>query len=418
MLHKDYLEYLKLPVTQRQNLQGTNCPLYHWTIRSTAKSRASSNSIVVSFQTQGLILEPPKEERQGTTPLDSSAAKQKFQIPASTHRFHLIAEQDLGTIPDKDDIGPTTNLSNNAGKQVSAWIRACNHTHSNCTNVSKAAWVPKRLLDLQFGDLTSIRLVNTSEEGIMASYATLSHCWGPKTKENEFITTLGETENLYMTKGIKVSALSTNFQQAIAVARFIGVRYIWIDSLCIIQGEHSDFHTEGQVMHKVYRNSYCNIAAADSKDSRGGLFRGRDPADILPGKYQGDGSSAMFGTKVWRIVPENLWEAKLLGSSIYTRGWVFQGKESPTDKCVSTDDVQNVCSHLGSCISHETRSSGIVGRCRRVKDYQMDCHYPWMTLLPRIDTGEVVCKSLLRLLMRLYLVPMTTLWKASGHLQC
>jgi hypothetical protein len=34
----------------------------------------------------------------------------------------------------------------------------------------------------------------------------------------------------------------------------------------------------------------------------------------------------MFGTKTWRIVPEDLWEEELLGSSIYTRGWVFQGK--------------------------------------------------------------------------------------------
>lgn len=324
ILHKDYL---KLSPTDRQKLQGAECPLFHWTIRSTAKSRASSNSIVISFQTQGHELEYPREDQQKAIPPTSNTTRKTFRVPASTHRFHLIAEQDLGPIPDKDDIGSSTDLSSNAGKQVSAWMRACNHSHSSCSNVSKSIWVPKRLLDLQFSNLRSVRLVNTSTEGIMAPYATLSHCWGPKTAENDFLTTLGETENLYMTTGIPVSALSTNFQQAIAVARFIGVRYIWIDSLCIIQGEHSDFHTEGQVMHKVYRHSYCNIAAADSRDSRGGLFRGRDAADILPGRYQGDGSSAVFGGRTWRIVAENLWEAKLLGSSIYTRGWVFQGKK-------------------------------------------------------------------------------------------
>ncbi|KAH7408227.1 heterokaryon incompatibility protein-domain-containing protein [Phaeosphaeria sp. MPI-PUGE-AT-0046c] len=321
ILHRDHL---KLSREDRQSFQGTECLLFHWTIRSTTKSRASSNSIVVSFQTQGLLVEYAKEDQQKATLHATNAGKQKLQIPASTHRFHLIAEHDLGLIPDKDDVGSTTNLASNAGKQVSAWIRACDHTHASCNNVTKPTWVPKRLLDLRFGNLSSVRLVNTSDEGIISPYATLSHCWGPKTKENEFITTQGETEKVYMTNGIKLSALSTNFQQAISVARFIGVRYIWIDSLCIIQGPASDFLTEGQVMHKVYRNSYCNIAAADSKDSRGGLFRGRDPADILPGKYQGDGSSALFGTKIWRIVSENLWEARLLGSSIYTRGWVFQ----------------------------------------------------------------------------------------------
>lgn len=78
-------------------------------------------------------------------------------------------------------------------------------------------------------------------------------------------------------------------------------------------------------MHKVYRNSYCNLAAAGSKDSQGGLFRDREPSDVLPGRYKGDGSSSIFGTTGWRIFPENLWQAELLGTSIYKRGGVFQG---------------------------------------------------------------------------------------------
>jgi hypothetical protein len=79
-------------------------------------------------------------------------------------------------------------------------------------------------------------------------------------------------------------------------------------------------------MHKVYRNSYCNFAAADSIDSRGGLFRKRDPGQVLAGRYKGDGSSAIFRATTWRIMPEDLWETELLDTSIYTRGWVFQGK--------------------------------------------------------------------------------------------
>jgi hypothetical protein len=324
-----YKEFLALPVLDRKKVPESASPVFHWTIRSTAKSRESSNSIVISFQSP---LPEPNYKAESTqqglelSRTNSNSFNSKDRRPI--RRFHLIAENDMGQIPDRDDLGPTTDPSSTAGKQITQWIQDCDHNHSHCLKATNTTWVPTRLLDLHHGDLSSVRLVKTAAEGITGPYITLSHCWGPRTKENEFLTTQGETEKEYMTTGVKISALSTNFQQAIGVAKFIGVRYIWIDSLCIIQGEHSDFPIEGSLMHKVYRNSYCNIAAADSEDSRGGIFRGRNPADILPGKYEGDGGSAMFGTKAWRIVPEDLWEEELLGSSIYTRGWVFQGKSS------------------------------------------------------------------------------------------
>jgi hypothetical protein len=322
-----YRKFLSLSTRDRENFKDNESPVFHWTFRSTAKSRESSNSIVISFQSSIPETKQTTEKGQHASTIsridtDNSAPQNRHPI----RRFHLIVENDLGQVPDRDELGPTTDPSSNAGKQISNWIHECDHNHSNCLKVTQTTWVPTRLLDLHYGDLSSVRLVKTADEGVTGPYITLSHCWGPRTKENEFLTTQGETEKKYMTQGIEISALSTNFQQAISVAKFIGIRYIWIDSLCIIQGEHSDFKSEGMLMHKVYRNSYCNIAAADSEDSRGGIFRPRNPADILPGKYEGDGSSAMFGTKTWRIVPEDLWEAELLESSIYTRGWVFQGK--------------------------------------------------------------------------------------------
>jgi hypothetical protein len=323
-----YRDFLEMSMAKQEVLRDTKGPLFRWTIRSTAKSRESTNSIVVTFQAlekETVHADEDRPQEQATTEFKS--ANIASQAKPTTQRFHLIAENVLGHLPDRDELGPNTNPSREAGIQVSKWIRECDHNHSSCNNVAKSTWVPTRLLDLQFGDLSAVRLIKTEDEGTRGPYVTLSHCWGPKTKENEFLTTQGETEKIYMSRGIKVSELSVNFQQAISVARVIGVRYIWIDSLCIIQGTHSDFHKEGQLMHKVYRYSYCNIAAADSVDSRGGLFRPRDPSSILPGRYQGNGSSTMFGAKPWRIVPEDLWQANLLESSIYTRGWVFQGEQ-------------------------------------------------------------------------------------------
>jgi hypothetical protein len=79
-------------------------------------------------------------------------------------------------------------------------------------------------------------------------------------------------------------------------------------------------------MHKVYRNSFCNIVAADSWDGLGGLFRERQAYAVLPASFVSSVESDVFGREAWRVVPEDLWEAQLLGSPVYTRAWVFQGK--------------------------------------------------------------------------------------------
>jgi len=130
----------------------------------------------------------------------------------------------------------------------------------------------------------------------------------------------------FMNEGVALEELSLNHQHAIAVARFLDVDYLWIDSLCIVQGEDGDFDIERDLMHQVYRNSHCNIAAADSRDGRGGLFRQREGNQVLPARYVASGESAMFGRKAWRILPEDLWDAQLLDTVLYTRAWVFQGK--------------------------------------------------------------------------------------------
>jgi hypothetical protein len=229
-----FKDYLKMTDMARAKLQDIDSPVYDWTIRTTAKSRESKNSIVVAFHisssiktadtnVDGIALanhNPMTEERS-----TGSISRQ------SPIRFHFVSNDDLGEMPTKDDIGPTTDPSSKGvGKQIVKWIRDCNQNHAKCIKAAKTTWVPTRLLDLQFGDGSSVRLIKTREEGTKGPYVTLSHCWGPNKDYKIFLVTLGETEELYKTKGVKLSALSINFQQAISVARHIGMRYMWIDS--------------------------------------------------------------------------------------------------------------------------------------------------------------------------------------------
>jgi hypothetical protein len=172
----------------------------------------------------------------------------------------------------------------------------------------------------QKGD-TFVRIVETKKQkDIKGPYTTLSHNWGPWIR-----TTLNPVnkENL-LREGVALDELCYNFRQAIAVTQLLGIEYIWIDSLCIVQGPDGDFNVEGDLMHKVYRFSFCNIAATDSDET--GFFHERKALQVLPARYTPSPESALYKRGTWRLVPEDMWDSELLGSFIYTRGWVFQGK--------------------------------------------------------------------------------------------
>jgi hypothetical protein len=90
---------------------------------------------------------------------------------------------------------------------------------------------PKRVLDLlsDKANLTAdVRLCETQDQ--RSRYSCLSHCWG----QSRHLTTL--TSNIdHFKEGISWSQLPPTFQDAIIFARKFGFRYIWIDSLCIVQ---------------------------------------------------------------------------------------------------------------------------------------------------------------------------------------
>ncbi|KAK3370678.1 heterokaryon incompatibility protein-domain-containing protein [Podospora didyma] len=132
-----------------------------------------------------------------------------------------------------------------------------------------------------------------------------------------------ENKGQLMKVGIDDSDLQSNFRDVIEVTRRLGIRYIWIDSLCIIQ-DNKEFAIEGLYMHDVYRNSFCTIAAAASDGPSGGLFRAGPERKFSPGVVKGHGGLSILRSRSSYILPNNIWTSQLLTSILYTRGWVFQ----------------------------------------------------------------------------------------------
>ena len=122
------------------------------------------------------------------------------------------------------------------------------------------------MLDLTSPDSTT-KLIETSVATPKGPYVTLSHCWG-----TEGVILKTTKSNLEAFKHQLPDTLPKTFSHAIAATRKLGVGYLWIDSLCIIQDDRGDWELESAQMHQVYQNALCNLAATSSSDGQGGLF--------------------------------------------------------------------------------------------------------------------------------------------------
>lgn len=79
--------------------------------------------------------------------------------------------------------------------------------------------------------------------------------------------------------------LPQTFRDAVTLAKVLAIKYLWIDSLCTIQDSLEDWARECSRMTDVYLGYFVNVAAKDSTDSDGGLFRNRDPLAVTPLGY-------------------------------------------------------------------------------------------------------------------------------------
>lgn len=126
--------------------------------------------------------------------------------------------------------------------------------------------MPTRVIDVGIGR-DRVRLISTDKLRQGIHYVALSHCWGKLTKKQKKKWRTTRRNKKRRSRRFFVKQLPPTFQDAIRVTREIGKRYLWIDSLCIIQGDDGDWATEATKMETVFKNAYCTIAATSAEDS-------------------------------------------------------------------------------------------------------------------------------------------------------
>lgn len=107
------------------------------------------------------------------------------------------------------------------------------------------------------------------------------------------------------------------------VTRQLGVFYLWIDSLCIIQDSDDDWQAESSLMSDVYSGSWCNIAATRAEDSDSGLYAERDSDDIRGCIVEIPASKNVLKVEL-DLYGSVEWENTVSKSPLMRRGWVLQ----------------------------------------------------------------------------------------------
>lgn len=180
---------------------------------------------------------------------------------------------------------------NTGSDEAAAWAKSrlheCISQHPACCSDCTLGlpFLPTRILDLgdtdYYGDSLQPPMLLTTKGDMRGEYACLSHCWGPP--EEKPLDSTTETVGKYQTDGIPWSALPKTFQEAMVFIRKLGIRYLWIDSLCIIQNDADDWFREAGRMATTYENAILTIAAATSSSSQKGLYRTSMPSWRLEG---------------------------------------------------------------------------------------------------------------------------------------
>jgi hypothetical protein len=203
-------------------------------------------------------------------------------------------------------------------KVLNDWLHQCDKQHS-CFPVD-VNFTPTRLIDV--GELGSdaVRLLDhgqTQPARQEERYIALSHRWGAPQHHAKFCTYKSNIDSFK--RGIDVSQLPQTFQDAVMVTRGLGLRRLWIDSICIVQDDPDDWDTESKFMERVFSSSYCTIAASCASGSSDGFLKPRPERGCVAMQAPGGENATYYVCDAIDDFNDHVDQSEL-----NQRGWVLQ----------------------------------------------------------------------------------------------
>ena len=151
------------------------------------------------------------------------------------------------------------------------WLELCDSKHDCSRSAPDVS--PTRVIFVGSTSSDKLQLQLSAEKRHPIEYIALSHCWGkPSPEEKERFCTTWKNYNERL-KGFSYHNLPKLFQDAVTVTRELKKQYLWIDALCIIQGDLQDWEKESKTMETVFASAYCTIAASSASQWKEGFLK-------------------------------------------------------------------------------------------------------------------------------------------------
>ncbi|OTA93908.1 hypothetical protein M434DRAFT_395149 [Hypoxylon sp. CO27-5] len=328
---KGYGIYFDLSLIEAPKSSGCGfCAFLNWIIiRFEAREERYQRVYIVELTWQdGIVLTANGQRIDIYRPAGKNKSVSAESRPSYSH------------IPVRPDISlPNTKESFN---YLKAWLKICDEYHSNCTQ-SPMPPPPKRLLHV--GN-TLVHLCEPLNE-FQHRYVTLSYCWG----QDDFLK-LCESTNKLLHDGVEVGKLPRTVQDAMHIMRELGLEYLWVDALCIMQDNKTDWEQQSGKMCSIYERAYLTIAASTAH-SANISFLNKDNLRPKP-QYYATKTGLTLAARVQcanghHYQPEYN-RHQVVPDPISTRGWALQESLLSTRIIFySAEELQWRCKTKRSC---------------------------------------------------------------------
>lgn len=164
-------------------------------------------------------------------------------------------------------------------------------------------------------------------------YTALSYCWGNDDQSQQQLLTTKENLPDRLV-GITEQQLTPVLRDAVLATRLLSIRYLWVDSLCILQGDRQDWENQSAKMEEIYRNACVTVATPVSGSCGQGFrhttrkklyisFRSLLNPDVC-GRFSMGYLGCNIDRRTSRLNYNHIYMTNVESSRWASRGWTFQ----------------------------------------------------------------------------------------------
>lgn len=206
------------------------------------------------------------------------------------------------------------------------WLKTCTTTHAGCKPRCSGLY-PVSLLEIVMGTgselLCQLRSFETFHEHTL-QYVALSYVWS---ESQAFVDEC--RQELMKGQSLAVDKLPTVLKDAVALTSILGIRQVWIDSLCIKQTDKQEHWETVNHMGAIYANACLTIVSLTGEGGLPGISSQRSRSDFL--------TLAPYISTHERDFHHKLITDEIKPSKWCTRGWTYQEALLSTRTLVFTD---------------------------------------------------------------------------------